>query len=174
MKKAILALLAAMATVSVSAFEVDGFRTGMNVSETAAVVQRQGWTLGPSNLAPGIYVEAHYNQDGKVSELGPANFTFCDGRLIAYLRSLDFDTEYAPKVRDMIVTYGSQPRVEVDQSAWNGPGGGYIMSVRTMWNVGRERAEISFEPEGHTGNGALKHYRGATVSYVLPGACSKE
>lgn len=65
---------------------------------------------------------------------------------IAYIRSLDFDTEYAPKLRDMIGTYGNQPEIEVYQSARNGPWDGYATSARTTWNVGRERAEISFEP----------------------------
>jgi hypothetical protein len=71
----------------------------------------------------------------------------------------------------MIGTFGAQPKVQVDQSAWNGPGGGYVTSVRTTWTIGRERVDISFTPEEHTGSGALKHYRSADVSYVLPGIC---
>ncbi|WP_449412058.1 hypothetical protein [Pandoraea soli] len=173
MKTTIVAALAVVASASAVAFDVDGFHSGMTVSKVAATVQSQGWALEPNRMTQGAYLEAHYDANGKVTELGPANFSFCDGRLIAYTRSLDFDTEYAPKLRDLIGTYGNQTHIEVDQYPWNGPGGGYITAIRTHWSVGRERVDLSFEPEEHTGDGALKHYRAADVSYVLPGVCSK-
>jgi hypothetical protein len=171
MKKLILAVLIATASMSASAFDVDSFRTGMSVNEVATIVRSQGWMLGPNNMIAGLYMEAHYGPDGKVTELGPANFSFCNGRLIAYTRELDFDTEYVQQLREMVVRYGSQPTIEVRQQPWSGPGGGYISTVATKWAVGRERVEVSFTPEGRTGNGSLKYSRGANVSYVFPGQC---
>ncbi|QIX18328.1 hypothetical protein [Burkholderia multivorans] len=172
MKKSILAVVVATASVSAYAFDVDGFRTGMSVDEVANIVRGKGWTLSADNTDAGIYVEAHYGQDGKVTELGPANFSFCNRRLVAYIRELDFDAEYVSQLREMIGRYGNQPSIEVRRQAWNGPGGGYISTVAAKWSVGRERVEIAFEPEGHTGNGALKYYRGANVSYIFPAQCS--
>ncbi|VWB64145.1 hypothetical protein BAR24066_02982 [Burkholderia arboris] len=116
-------------------------------------------------------MEARYGQDDKLTELGPANFSFCKGRLVAYTRGLDFDTEYVPQLREMVGRYGSQPTIEVRQQPWSGPGGGYISIVATRWSVGRERIEIDFEPEGRTGNGSLKNSRGANLSYVFPAQC---
>lgn len=171
MKKSILAVLITTASVSALAFDVDGFRTGMSVNEVATVVRGQGWTLGPNNMVAGVYIEAHFGPDGKVMELGPANFSFCNGRLIAYTRELDFDTEYVQQLRDMVARYGSQSTIEVRQQPWSGPGGGYISTAATKWFVGRERVELSFTPEGRTGNGSLKYYRSANVSYVFPGQC---
>ncbi|VWD22557.1 hypothetical protein [Burkholderia contaminans] len=171
MKKSILAVLITTVSTSASAFDVDGFRTGMSVNEVATIVRGQGWTLGANNLVSGLYTEAHYGPDGKVTELGPANFSFCKERLIAYTRELDFDTEYVPQLREMVARYGNQPTIEVRQQAWSGPGGGYVAGVATKWFVGRERVEIAFMPEGRTGNGSLKNYRGANVSYVFPGQC---
>ncbi|TGN96141.1 hypothetical protein [Burkholderia sp. USMB20] len=171
MKRSILAVLIATVSMYASAFDVDGFRTGMSVNEVATIVRGQGWELGANKMIAGLYTEAHYGADGKVAELGPENFSFCNGRLIAYSRELDFDTEYVSQLREMIARYGSQPMVEVRQQTWSGPGGGYISSVATKWSVGRERVEISFIPEGRTGNGALKNYRGAHISYVFPGQC---
>jgi hypothetical protein len=46
-EKTILVALAATAPLSAVAFEVNGFRTEMNVSEAAAAAQDQGWTLTP-------------------------------------------------------------------------------------------------------------------------------
>lgn len=146
----------------------------MTVSEAAAVAQAEGWTLVPGNVVPGLYVEVHYDQSHKASEVGPVNLTFCNGRLMAYTRSLDFDTEYAMKLQEMIDKHGSQPRVKIDHLAWNGPGGGYSTDIRTTWVVDRERVEISFSPEERTGDGSLKHFRSASVSYVLLDSCSKQ
>ncbi|WP_160293624.1 hypothetical protein [Burkholderia gladioli] len=167
----IVAMLLAIAPFSASAFDVDGFRTSMSVSQVEDIARGQGWALSASTLVTGVYIEAHYGPDGKVTELGPANFSFCRGRLVAYTRELDFDTEYVTQLRDMVAKYGSQPTIEVRQQAWSGPGGGYISTVATKWPVGREQAEISFTPEGHTGNGLLKNYRSAHVAYVIPGQC---
>lgn len=164
-------MLLAIAPFSASAFDVDGFRTSMSVSQVEDIARGQGWALSASTLVAGVYIEAHYGPDGKVTELGPANFSFCRGRLVAYTRELDFDTEYVTQLRDMVAKYGSQPTIEVRQQAWSGPGGGYISTVATKWPVGREQAEISFTPEGHTGNGLLKNYRSAHVAYVIPGQC---
>ncbi|MCA8351863.1 hypothetical protein [Burkholderia cepacia] len=171
MKKSILAALVTMASASASAFDVDSFRTGMSVIEVATIVRGQGWTLAPNNTIAGVYAEVQYGQDGKVTELGPANFSFCNGRLISYTRQLDFDTEYVPQLREMLGRYGRQPTIEVRQQPWSGPGGGYLSVVATQWFVGRERVELAFEPEGRTGDGSLKNYRGANVSYVFPGQC---
>ncbi len=117
-------------------------------------------------------MEVHLGPDGKVTDLGPANFSFCNGRLIAYTRQMDFDTEYVQQLRDMVARYGSQSSIEVRQQPWSGPGGGYISTVATKWLVGREHVELSFTPEGRTGNGSLKYYRSANVSYVFPGQCT--
>ncbi|HDR9248826.1 TPA: hypothetical protein QDB50_000509 [Burkholderia vietnamiensis] len=171
MKNSILAVLISTASVSALGFDVDGFRTGMSVTEVATIVRSQGWALGPNNMIVGVYIEAHFGSDGKVTELGPANFSFCNGRLIAYTRELDFDTEYVQQLREMVAKYGNQSTVEVRQQPWSGPGGGYISTVATKWSVGRERVEVSFTPEGRTGNGSLKYHRGANVSYVFPGQC---
>ncbi len=161
----------ATASMSAFAFDVDGFRTGMSVNEVATSVRSQGWVLGANNMIAGVYAEAHYGPDGKVTALGPANFSFCNGRLIAYIRELDFDTEYVPKLREMVGRYGSKPTIEVRQQAWSGPGGGYISTVANQWSIGRERIELAFVPEGHTGDGSLKNNRSAHVAYVLPGQC---
>ncbi|MBU9574071.1 hypothetical protein C6P74_25620 [Burkholderia multivorans] len=171
MGKTAVAVFAAVLSMSALAFDVDGFRTGMTVNEVAIVVQNQGWTLGESKGNRAMRYEFHFDSNGKVTGIGPADFTFCDGRLIAYTRSLDFDTEYAPKLRELIEGYGNRPRIEVKQYPWNGQNGGYITSVRTIWAVGREFIELGFEPEEHSGDGSLKHYRGASLAYVLPNAC---
>lgn len=172
MKKTIVAALAVVASASALAFDVDGFRTNMPISEVASVVRSQGWTLGQSAVAEASRFEFHYDPTGKVTESGPANFSFCKDRLIAYTRQLDFDTEYAPKLRELIAAYGGQPRIEVAQYPWNGPNGGYITSVRASWTVGRERIDLSFSPQEHAGDGSLKSYRSASLSYVLPNSCN--
>lgn len=171
MKKIVIGALTVFVPASVLAFDVDGFRTGMTVNEVATAVQRQGWTLGPDAAMPGLRFEVHYDANGKVRNVGPASFSFCGSKLIAYTRQLDFDTEYAPKLRELIAVYGSQPRVTVAHDPWNGPNGGYVTSVRTMWTIGRERVYLTFEPEERAGDGSLKNYRGASLSYVFPNAC---
>ena len=173
--KSFIACLALTVSASALPFNVDSFHTGMILNEVTSSVEAQGWTLAPHRTVAGAYLEAHYDGSGQVTGIGPASFTFCNGRLIAYIRSIDFDTEYPMKLRDLLGAYGNQPRITVVQDPWNGPGGGYISSVRMQWSVSDgERVDLEFIPEGRTGNGALKNSRVASVSYVRSNNCPNQ
>lgn len=175
MKRNIAIATAVMVSTSAAAFDVDGFRTGMTVDEVAARARSQGWQLAKNNVFQGSYSEYRFDANGKVSDLGPAGFGFCDsGQLVAYNVSIDFDTEYVPKLRELVQTYREQPHVTVEQSLWGGSGGGYIQSVRLRWLVGKDRIDIEFSPEGRTGAGSLKYNRGASVSYFSLNLCPKK
>jgi len=169
-KKTIVAALAVMVSASAVAFDVDGFRSGMSEQELAEVVRGQGWSIYPIRTVPGVYGEFRLGADGKptgsVNDLGPANFSTCQGRLIAYSRELAFDTEYPETLRGLLANYGANPNVSVTQQQWTGPGGGYVTAVTTRWHKSGDRVDLTFHPEGRAPDGALKTSRSAGLSYI--------
>jgi hypothetical protein len=162
MKRTAVAAIFVIASGAASAFDVDGYRSGMASADVAAIAHRQGlemWQFGsiPGAWATGIRAQSRID----------ATFSFCPSTgLVSYSHSLDPDNVYLPTMERTIAAWG-QPQVGVRRQVWTGPGGGDIESIVMLWkrSDGTELT-VSFTPEGRDGAGALRYNRSASVSYL--------
>ena len=162
MKKTAIAAMLLITCGAASAFDVDGYRSGMTPADVAAIAQRQGletWQMAnmPDDWAIGIRAQSRID----------ATLAFCAPTgLIAYSHPLDPDNAYLPTVERTITAWG-QPKVSVRRLVWSGPGGGNIESIEMVWKRGDgTELSISLVPEGRDGAGALRYNRGASISYI--------
>ena len=159
MKSALAIALNFAVISSVSAFEVEGIRSGMSIAElrkVAAARQLELWQVAPGSWVMG--------RSAKYEIVG--SFGVCDATgLNGYIRPLDPDVEYVGQVERSINALG-QPSVTVSRNLWNGPGGGEVVNVNMEWQRGNTRMTLSYGPEGRDGKGNLRHTRGASISYV--------
>jgi hypothetical protein len=160
MNKSAIAAMLLIASSAASAFDVDGFHSGMTPADVAAIAQRQGaeaWEYQPGMWATGI--RSQYRIDG--------TFSFCASTgLVSYSRSLDPDADYLPTVERTLSALG-QPKVTVRRGPNPGPGGGDVQSIDLLWAHDRtSEILISLIPEGRDGKGALRYNRAASVSYL--------
>jgi len=162
---AVLFALTAVLSLAARAFTADGFTSGMSPSDLASVAASR--SLEAWEHSDGIFAV------GKRSESRvDGTFTFCDSKLFAYNRVLDFDVEYFQTVQRFLAEFGQPNRLTTEEQPWPGPGGGYVRSVQLLWTRGDDRVTLSVIPEGRDGRGALRHNRSATVSYLSRTRCS--
>jgi hypothetical protein len=161
MKKAAIAAMFLVASSAASAFDVDGFHSGMTPADVAAIAQRQGLEMWQTQSA-GTYatgIRSQYRIDG--------SFAFCPATgLVAYSHDLDPDNAYLPAVERTLAAWG-QPTVSVRRGVWPGPGGGDIATIDMVWKrADGTQLMISSNPEGRDGSGVLRYKRSASISYV--------
>ena len=162
MKKTAVAVMFLIASGAASAFDVDGYRSGMTPADVATVAQRQGLEMWQMANMPGdwaIGIRAQYRID--------ATFAFCAPTgLVSYSHSLDPDNAYLLTIERTIAAWG-QPKINVRRQVWTGPGGGEIESIDMLWKRGDgTELSVSYTPEGRDGAGALRYNRGASISYL--------
>lgn len=137
-------------------FEAFGFRSGMSPAEVEAA-------------APlGFHVH-WFNSTGIVAaDNSPTNIyvtlTVCAGRLVAVIRPVDADSEWLPRMKELLQQRG-QPQVRVSTDAWTGPGGGDISTVELVWRSPGEKVILNLTPEGRDGTGQLRFTRSASIAY---------
>jgi hypothetical protein len=158
---------AVMYALPVAGFEVLGFKTGMTSAEVQ-VAAPQGYTLIPFFGAdPQSY---SFNATIVRGSDVFATVAFCHGRLASVIREIDPDIEWAARLQARLASSG-QPRVLVRTQPWNGAGGGDVVTVALRWVSGGEAYELSINPEGRTGAGALRYARSAFEEFAMDGPC---
>jgi hypothetical protein len=159
------AVLVSLLTASAQAFEADGFASDMSRAQIEVAARHRGleaWNTDFDNLVIGN--RPNMRIDGV--------FAFCDDKMRWYNRPLDFDSDYYAAMESFLGNFGQPSSTTVGQQPWNGPGGGYVQSVSTVWKSEKDRITLSFSPEGRDGKGALIHNRAASVSYVAATRCT--
>jgi hypothetical protein len=150
-----------------TAFDIDGFRSGMTREQLSAEAKNGGLEANQGPYGSWYIGKAAENRiDG--------TFSFCGKALVSYHRSVDFDVDYTPSLRTFIEKHGQPRRVRTTQNPWTGPGGGSIARVDMAWYAGNDRITLSFSPEGRDGKGQLRHNRGASISYDAKNPCLKD
>jgi hypothetical protein len=96
-----------------------------------------------------------------------ANLVFCNNSLVGLTRNIDPDADFIRYVEERIKQFG-QPQVSIRRDPWTGPGGGEIETLAFTWTHNDVRETVSFNPEGRTGSGELRHLRQASIAYFLP------
>lgn len=158
----LIGLLAFLPTAS--AFDVDGFHSGMTREQLSVSAKELG--LEVKEVSPVSWVIGKFAEnriDG--------SFSFCDKSLVSYSRDLDFDIDYVPTLRSLIQKYGQPKRILSEQMPWSGPGGGSFNNVEILWYKDDDRFTLSFSPEERDGEGKLRHLRGAWVAYATKNSC---
>src|SRR5437016_5034340 len=90
-------------TAGASAFDVDSFRTGMELAQVRALLATQNFTLMSGGAsAPNLYFVSP--NTGKSAQ--PAIMEFCNERLVAYSRQLVFESDYAHELAALLEKYG--------------------------------------------------------------------
>jgi hypothetical protein len=156
-----------LVTGSSYAFNADGFYSGMTHKQFTAEARNRGLETkeGPNgNWLIGKFSD--YRIDG--------TFFFCGDALMLYNRSVDFDVDYIPTLNSFIEKFGQPRSTRTTINPWYGPGGGDVQSVEMLWFSSNDRITLSFSPEGRDGKGQLRHYRGASISYMLKNRCLKD
>jgi hypothetical protein len=95
-----------------------------------------------------------------------ASLSLCNNSLVGLARNVDADTDFVRYLDDYLKEFG-QPRVSTRRDAWTGPGRGDVETVEFTWIRKDVRYEISFNPEGRTGSGELRHLRNASIGFFL-------
>ena len=151
-----------------SAFDVDGFRSGMTRNQVIARAQEMGLESREGhlkNLEIGRFSENRV--DGR--------FAFCpsDSTLVWYDREIDFDNEFVATLQSFIEKYGQPNRVETTKIPWLGQGGGSSHHAYFTWDTNEDKISLRLTPLGRDGKGEIKYDRGSSVSYFPKNPCSK-
>jgi hypothetical protein len=162
------ALMAATAsTTPAFGFNAEGFQTGMTVDQVAAAMKARGLTLRSGGKGPfSAYYVLRVDRSGNPDPSGPLiSLLFCEGGLVSFSHSIDFDADYIPMLKTILEQHGNPGRVTVRTQPWSGPGGGYLSSSEMYWYFGDDRVTLSFNPDGRSGKGVLRYSRGGSIGY---------
>lgn len=146
------------------AFNAEGYTSWMTKEQVIALAAYRG-------------LKAWQNKDGLLLVGKPAEnridgtFSFCNGWLVAYNRTIDFDTEYFAKLKELMGYYGQPANVEPREVSWSGPGGGFLELVDMRWYNWNDRADLYFNPEARDAKGHVKYPRNANVSFSTRNSC---
>jgi len=163
-------VLAVLASMSAQAFEVDGYTSGMSVTDLENAVVRSGSRFVARDGTAATYAAIRVGaKDPPVDVV--ATFSLCAGKLVYYGHSLDFDAAFASTLERLLQSNGQPTKVYVTRQPWSGQNGGYIVSTYMSWYQGQNRIELSFVPEGRTSKGELRHSRAASISYAAKNTC---
>lgn len=158
-------LLATGFNLSATAFTADGYKSGMSRAEVTTIASGRSleiWDVAEGVIALGI--RSDFRIDGTI--------TFCESRLYAYNRNIDFDADYVQTLQRFLSEYGQPARVFTGEQPWSGPGSGYVRSAQMSWWKGDDRVSLTVVPEGRDGKGMLRHNRNANVSFLARSKCS--
>lgn len=158
-------------SVRAIAFDVDGLRTGMSVSEAVSLLGTKMKRVSSGVTTAGHRSEIYWSDPSDTTG-SVTSLVFCDGALVSILRNLDFDADYIPTLQDVLQKYATPNRVWVKRQPWTGPGGGYVSSSETEWTSGKDRVVLAFNPEGRGGTRALRYGREAGIDYETRSPCS--
>lgn len=145
------------------AFNADGYNSWMTKEQVVALAAYRGlkvWENKDGLLLAG-------NPDTRID----GTFSFCHNWLVGYNRTINFDTEYYPKLKELMRYYGQPVTVEAREVPWNGAGGGTLQLVDMRWYNLNDRADLYFNPESRDPKGALKYPRNANLSFSTRNAC---
>ena len=145
------------------AFDVDGWRSGMSLTQFQREVTAKGAESWESNGNYFVGRKGEARIDG--------SFYFCQGRLVSYSRSIDFDVDFSSALSKLLDQLGRPDRIEVLQQNWTGPGSGLINSTYMTWLHSDEKLILSFTPEGRDGKGNLRYNRGASQGFQIRNSC---
>lgn len=154
--------------IDTTAFDIDGFRSGMTRQELSIAAKNRGLEAkkGPfDNWIVGNFAESKGRIDGI--------FAFCGEVLVWYSRSIDFDVDYIPVLQSLIEKNGQPQRVRTSLTQMVGAEGN-MQGVEMRWYVGNDRITLSFSPEGRDGKGQLRHSRDSSISYTAKNPCWKD
>jgi len=145
------------------AFNADGYNSWMTKEQVVALATYRG-------------LMAWENKDGLLLIGKPdtrieGTFSFCHNWLVAYNRTIDFDTEYFPKLKELMRYYGQPVTVEAREVPWSGTGGGTLQLVDMRWYNRNDRADLFFNPEARDATGTLKYPRNANLSFSTRNTC---
>jgi len=163
-KTPLLILIALFVAAPAGAFNVDGVRSGMTTEELVNHGARLGLEVKSGDGLNYLM--------GKLSQYQiEGSFVVCNGRVVSYSKSVDFDADYANLAMDMIRRYG-QPRVAATRMPLV-QSTATIPQVAMTWLENEDRIELSFSPEVRDGKGALKMNRGAQLRYSVSNTCMR-
>lgn len=165
---AVIALSLLSFTIDANAFDVDGYHSGMTREQLIAEAAKAGFDA--KEAANGDWWVVGRLADPQIH----GTFSFCEGTLDSYIRMIDFDLEYIPLLNSLIGLHGQPHKVQTNQRAWSGSGGGTVQGVEMIWHAGNDRITLSFYPEGRDGEGQLRHLRNASIYYYAKTRCTKE
>jgi hypothetical protein len=136
----------AFAALSAHAFDEDGFRTEMTVREAEEVV--------PKNLIMDtlgnpweVYFILPRDKNLWADQLYVSYLAFCRGLLMAYTKELNFDTEYLPKLKELLARYGNPSSIKVADSTIPGQ---TTQEMEILWWVDPDKVSISFSKKEQT------------------------
>ncbi|MBK7136772.1 MAG: hypothetical protein IPH73_11335 [Rhodocyclales bacterium] len=136
----------AFAALSAHAFDEDGYRTGMTVKEVEETLPKNHMlhTLGNKWEVYFIMPRDKKLWSDPKSLLNEDYFTFCRGLLMSFTKILNFDTEYLPKLKELLARYGKPSSIKVDDSTFEGQAS---QSMEIMWWVDPDKVSISFRQD---------------------------
>lgn len=142
--------LAVVSSTPAFAFDVDGFKSGLALSDVQRIISKRGWNLEPASIVGGdenSYVMTRVDAKSREREFGGLTLSFCGKRLMSYERDLKFNREgYVATVASLTQKYGTSPKVEaVVPLGLHGPAG-FQGSVRMTWTVNNETVTVSVIP----------------------------
>jgi hypothetical protein len=147
-------------------FDVDGYRSGMPLSELRAIAERRGLiVLGDDS-------DNTYRFLNPITKTVDGPFVVCPSRgLTSYLHKIDFDAEYTATLERFLREYG-QPVTKVLHYPW--PFGGNMNLVWMTWLHKGEETVLEMNTDARDGQGKLRYTRDAAVrDTVLPRGCAK-
>lgn len=136
----------AFAALSAHAFDEDGFRTEMTVREAKEVLPKN-LILDTLGNPWEVYFIMPRDKNLWADQIDLNYLTFCRGLLMSYTKELNFDTEYLPKLKDLLARYGKPSSIKVVDSTFEGQAS---QSMEIMWWVDPDRVSISFRKDEQT------------------------
>lgn len=151
-----------------SAFDVDGFRSGMTREQLSAEAKNRGLEAKENQYGFLIGKFADYQIDG--------SFAFCGEGMVAYTHSIDVNVDYIPNLQNLLKKYGQPRSVSTTQYpvSFSGGGSGYVSQMEMIWYARNDRITLSFLPENRDGKGQLRSAQGASIAYFSKNHCAKE
>jgi hypothetical protein len=155
-----------------AAFEVEGFQSGMSISDVLGKGSKNGFTpLYTTGVGKdGTFVAMEKEDSRQSTEKETLLFMFCKGSLSSLSYNIDIDTEFVPLVENFTRLYGNSARVEIGNRQLNGES---TDNIDMYWSDNRngDKVHITFSPERRN-SGKLIQPRTVMASYINKGTCA--
>lgn len=131
-----------LSALSAHAFDEDGFRTGMTVTEVKETLPKDR-VLDRLGDEFEWYFVLHRDKKLRTTNdfMNATNFAFCKGLLMSYTKPLNPDTEFLPKMKVLLDRFGQPSSIRAYDSAFDKP---TTPTMGIMWWAEPDRVYLSF------------------------------